>query len=123
MSEEPKKITGDDFSGLLLNNKFKNKIVIIKFYVDWCGFCQRTKPVFNQLANQYKNDSKVIIGEYDCEDPKNKEYMNEYINKFNYGFKVNGYPTIVIYKDQLFKKIYDGPRTVDGFNNEIQKLL
>lgn len=122
MSEQPKKITSDDFSGLLLNDKFKNKIVIIKFYVDWCGFCKKTVPVFDELAKKYKNNSNVIISEYDCEDPKNKEYLNEYINKFNYGFKVNGYPTIVIYKDKLFKKVHDGPRTVDGFINEIQQL-
>jgi protein disulfide-isomerase len=111
MSSQPVEITCDDFSGLLLKKKFDNKIVLIKFYTNWCGFCKRTIPLFNNLANYYKKDNSVVIAEYDCENEDNQEYINDYINKFNYGFKVQGYPTIIIYKNGVFNRQYEGERS------------
>ena len=31
--------------------------IIIDFYADWCGPCQRIAPVIEQLASQYKDIS------------------------------------------------------------------
>ena len=122
MSSKPIKITHADFSGLLLKKKFDNKVVLLKFYVDWCGYCKRTIPLFNNLANHYKNDSKVEIAEYDCDDEDNKEYINEYINKFNYGYKVQGYPTIVLYKNGVFVGQYNGERSENAMIKVLNEL-
>lgn len=122
MSEKPIEITSEDFSGLLLNKKFNNKVVLLKFYTDWCGYCQKTIPLFNNLSNYFKNDKSVDIAEYDCEDEENKEYIADYINKFNYGYKVQGYPTIVIYKDGVFNQQYNGERSERALIETLTKL-
>lgn len=124
MSTKPEKITNEQFSGILLKPYFKNKIVLIKFYTDWCGYCNQTIPVFNQLANYYKNDDSIIIGQYDCENEDNKNYINDYINneKYNYGYKINGYPTIVIYKDCEFIYKYSKERNIKSLITEIENI-
>ena len=122
MSETPLEITSDDFSGLLLNKKFNNKVVLLKFYTDWCGYCKKTIPLFNNLSQYFKNDKYVDIAEYDCEDEDNQYYIQEFINKFNYGYKVQGYPTIVIYKDGVFNQQYNGERSEQALIKTLNAL-
>jgi thiol-disulfide isomerase/thioredoxin len=115
-------LSSDDFSGLLLKNHYKDKIVLIKFYVGWCGYCQKIQPLFKFLDQYFKNDKRIVITEYDCEDPENKDFIHNSINKFNYGFKVNGYPTLIIYKNGLFNQVYNGNRNAKEIINTLNNL-
>ena len=122
ISSSSPNLSYEDFSGLLLKNNYKNKIVLIKFYVDWCGYCQKIKPLFEYLNRYYYNDNKIVIAEYDCEEPDNNDFIQNSINKFNYGFKVNGYPTLIIYKNGLFHQVYNGNRDAKSIINTLNKL-
>lgn len=115
-------LSSDDFSGLLLKNDYKDKIVLIKFYVDWCGYCQKIKPLFEFLNRYYSKDNKIMITEYDCDDSENKDFIQNSINKFNYGFKINGYPTLIIYKNGLFHQVYNGNRNAKEIINTLNNL-
>ena len=60
-------------------NKF-----ILYFTADWCGPCQRIKPLLKELKNEY-HDIKVIT--IDVDSPENEEVVNK--------FKVSQMPTFI----------------------------
>ena len=47
------------------------KETLIKFYTDWCGFCKRAAPDYEELGNQYKKNDKVVIAKMDADKNKN----------------------------------------------------
>ena len=57
-----------------------------------------------------------------AQDPENKDFIHNSINKFNYGFKVNGYPTLIIYKNGLFNQVYNGNRNAKEIINKLNNL-
>ena len=39
---------------------YKGKVIILNFFATWCPPCKREMPDFNEIAEEYKNDVKVI---------------------------------------------------------------
>ena len=72
----------------------KNKNLVVMFSVDWCGHCQRLKPIFKNAAEQNSNNN-IQYAHVDCEKEKNLAEM----------CNINGFPQI--------KKI-----SVNDFNDE-----
>lgn len=107
-----------DFNDTFLT-KYPNKIVLVKFYTTWCKYCQESIPEYNKLADLIKNDSKIIIAQIDCD--KYTETINN-INKFEYSFKIKGYPTIIIFKDNKMLLKYKDNRTVPNYLNILYKI-
>ena len=73
------------------------------YYVDWCKYCQSTKPEFVKLMNNYKriNGREISYNKIDCEkNPKLAE-----------GVDVDSYPTLIL--NDTIK--YTGERDVKGF--------
>jgi protein disulfide-isomerase A1 len=95
---------------------YEDKIVLIKFYTTWCGYCKQTIPDFEKLGKLYKNDKKVVIAQYDCDEKegneKNVEYIN-HLNKFSKGPKIKGFPTILLYKNNLYREKFDENRIME----------
>ena len=50
-------ITTMEDKNSLLNN---NKLVVVYVYADWCGPCQITAPLFENLYLKYKDVSKLV---------------------------------------------------------------
>ena len=78
------------------NNSNKTANLIL-FYVDWCPHCKTAKPEWEQLKSQYEGKSingyTMVFTEYNCtnETAEIDELMNKY--------KIEGYPTIKLIKD------------------------
>lgn len=104
-------LTPKDFNGTTLP-KYKDKIVLIKFYAPWCGYCKRAEPNYKQLAKEYENDQRVVIAKIDCD--KYEDFIQEF-NKFANGPKVPGYPTILLYMKGVYKATYEGNREVEDY--------
>jgi thiol-disulfide isomerase/thioredoxin len=70
---------------------------LMLFYVDWCPHCKTAKPEWNALKEEYDgktiNGYVVVFEEYNCTD-ENSE-IEDLINKY----KIEGYPTIKLIKD------------------------
>jgi thiol-disulfide isomerase/thioredoxin len=70
---------------------------IMLFYVDWCPHCKTAKPEWDALKEEYEgktiNGYIVIFEEYNCTDESSE--IEELINKY----KIDGYPTIKLIKD------------------------
>ncbi len=49
-----------------IEQEFKGKKVIVKYFADWCGSCKLFSPKFKRLSNDESN-SDVIFAEVDAE--------------------------------------------------------
>jgi thiol-disulfide isomerase/thioredoxin len=70
---------------------------LMLFHVDWCPHCKTAKPEWDQVKAQYDNKSingyKVMFTEINCTDetPEKVKMIETY--------KIEGYPTIKLVKD------------------------
>ena len=93
------------------------KPAIVLFYVDWCGFCQRFAPTFNELIKSKEFKSKFSAAYVNCEDAKNQQLVGEY--------EVNAYPTVYLVDFKSNKKVQvENPILFqpDAINNLLKKL-
>ncbi len=68
------------------------KPMIVFFYTDWCGFCQRFIKTFDKVTKDKKIKDNFAVAYVNCEDQKNAKYVEEY--------EVQGFPTVfVVTKD------------------------
>lgn len=107
----------NDFSILegqmLSHGKYKNKLVLVLFKANWCGYCQRFFPTFKKLAD---NNPNIIFALVDAD--SEKKLIGE-ISDLQYPmYRVDGYPTIVLYKNQRFVRKID-----DRSEESLQRML
>ena len=38
----------------------------VKFYAPWCGFSQKTAPIWDELAAEFENDNSLTVAKIDC---------------------------------------------------------
>jgi len=98
-----------------------NKIAeLILFSVDWCHHCKTAKPEWEKLKAQYEgtqiNNYTLIFTEHNCtgESPQIEELMNKY--------KIEGYPTIKLLKDDQIIE-YDAKPTKSTMEQFLNTVL
>ena len=64
------------------------KPMIVFFYTDWCGFCQRFVPTFHKISKMPKIKKNFAIAYVNCEKEENQKLMQEY--------GVHGFPTVYV---------------------------
>lgn len=79
----------------------KSGLKLVEFFATWCGFCQKQRPVLEELS---KNN--IWIGTVDAD--KNPEITNKY--------GIKGFPTFVLFRDG---KIIS---TLPGYHDKSQLL-
>ncbi len=42
-------------------NEYQGKVVLLDFWASWCGPCRQSLPLFNQLYNELKEKSFVVL--------------------------------------------------------------
>lgn len=62
----------------------KNGLKLVEFYAPWCGYCQKQKPIMEELS---KNN--ISIGIVNADD--NLSLVQKY--------QINGYPTFLLFKE------------------------
>ena len=77
-----------------------NKIEL--YYANWCGHCQRFKPVWEEMKPELK-EMGVICSEY--EDGRDESRIR--------AANIRGFPTLIITRNGK-KEMYDGPRTKEA---------
>ena len=87
----------------------KKPLVIKLFWVDWCGHCQRFKPVWNKLKRENTEDVNYV--DVNCE--KEKELAQKE--------GIQGFPTIRLYDaDGALLEELEGSRDEENIKNLIK---
>merc|ERR1719278_1663893 len=91
----------EDWDHKAVNSTEKNTLVM--FYAPWCGHCKKLEPLWEELAEKYKESVDVVIAKMDA--TKNEL---EHI-------RIRAFPTVKLFLNQVdHAKDYNGERTVDG---------
>lgn len=98
----------------------KNKPMIVFFYTDWCGFCQRFAPTFNKVEKNRNIKKKFAIAYVNCEEERNREVVEEY--------QIKGFPSVfVVDKDgkrtQLENGTFFNPDSVEVVTKNALDLI
>ncbi len=65
-----------------------NKPIIVFFYTDWCGFCQKFAPTFYKMSKNPQIKKNFAIAYVNCENSDNQKFVDEY--------GVHGFPTVYV---------------------------
>ncbi|VVT43664.1 uncharacterized protein SAPINGB_P000088 [Magnusiomyces paraingens] len=95
-------------------NKFiKSKpIVLAKFFAPWCGHCKKLAPEYETAATALKSKD-IALAEIDC--TVNKDLCSS--------FKIQGYPTLLIFRGLDEQNPYNGGRTSKDIVNYMEREL
>ena len=96
----------------------KEKPVIVWFYTDWCGFCQRFAPTFGKITKDKKIKNNFAVAYVNAELPENGDLMAEY--------EVQGFPTIYLLNQKTKVKTQIGNEklfTPDAKENLIEEFM
>ncbi len=91
-SDEKTKL--DRFNKLISN---KSIPAIVMFYADWCGHCQRIKPIFLQYSKRCTNNKLIFI-------LVNVDTSKEITSKYN----IEGFPTFILFKNNTIEQTLVG---------------
>lgn len=123
----------DSNNQVITSTDFRNHVVILDFWATWCAPCKASSPAFQQLADRYAADSRVITLAVHTDatgDPK--AYMREHGYTFRMIprghdfaalYDVSVLPTFIVL-DQRGRIIYrDTGLLGDSQRQEIQRLV
>lgn len=91
--------------------KNKDKLIIIDFFASWCGPCQMTAPVLEELARQYRDQVRIVKIDVDLSPNSVAEYG------------IMSMPTLVVIKDGQEVERATGFLGKPGFEGLITKNL
>uniref|UniRef100_A0A6B2EGS5 Protein disulfide-isomerase n=1 Tax=Phlebotomus kandelakii TaxID=1109342 RepID=A0A6B2EGS5_9DIPT len=105
--KEPVKVlVSTNFDEVALN---KEKDVLVEFYAPWCGHCKQLAPIWDQLAEKFKDNDKVVIAKMDAT-------ANELEHT-----KISSFPTLKFYKKGDNAVVdYNGERTLEALTKFVE---
>jgi protein disulfide-isomerase A1 len=96
-----KVLVGANFEQVALD---KEKNVFVEFYAPWCGHCKKLAPIWDELAEKYKDSDSIVIAK-----------MDSTLNEVPMA-KVRGFPTLKMFKAGDNAVVdFSGERTLEGF--------
>jgi len=101
-----KMLTGADFDDKEPWKLKSKRCGFVLFFADWCGHCQNFKPEYIKFG-----DTAQFLRTCAVDSEKESSFMNKLKNS-NSPFKIQGFPTVWIYKDGLPIEEYNGERSV-----------
>ena len=101
-----KVLVGKNFHKIAFDD---TKDVLVEFYAPWCGHCKKLSPIYEMLAEKFKDNQSILVAKIDAT-------ANELENT-----KIQSFPTIKLYKKGDNKVVeYKGERTLEGMSKFIE---
>merc|ERR1712203_1318190 len=89
----------------------RGETTFVKFFAPWCGHCKTLAPTWELLSSKFAN--KVKVAEVDC--TKNQALCQR--------FRIDGYPTLMLFKDGQPVEQYSGGRDIKTLSNYLEKKM
>jgi protein disulfide-isomerase A1 len=87
----------------------KTKSVLVEFYAPWCGHCKQLAPIYDQLAENFKDRTDIVIAK-----------MDSTVNELE-DLKIQSFPTIKYFpKDSDAIIDFNGDRTLEGMTKFLE---
>ncbi len=104
----------------LAKAKETKKPIIVFFYTDWCGFCQRFAPIFHKITKKPAIKKNFAVAFVNCEKEENQPIARE--------FNVEGFPTVYVIdekgtKTQLDNNTFFGDDSVEVVSAKALELI
>lgn len=109
-SSDSCEITPDEFDKRVSSNDKQ----LVLFYAGWCGHCKRLEPTWDEVSkelNSNKKDSMLKINVGGNEPGTSSSDYQKISEKYN----IQGFPTIIIFKNGSPQSEYEGSRDKEGF--------
>lgn len=103
-----------------LKKPLTKKISIVKFYAPWCGYCTQSQPEYDNLDKIAGSDFNICM--FDATNEENKNFSNELDSQNSHGYKINGFPTHVIFINGSYYETYEGERDSKSMLNHLLQL-
>lgn len=100
-----------------LKPKGKYRAALVLFKADWCPHCVQFSQTFFQLAS---TNPDVMFGLVDSD--TDRDLLKRIEDSPNPVYKVNGFPTIALYKNGKFQKLIQD-RSLDAIQKELNELV
>ena len=98
-----------DEMDLLINNNSKS---LVLFYADWCHYCSRFKPIFEETIK--KISPKILVGGVKINDDDNPLW-----DKYN----IDAVPTLIAFSNNSIKSRRDAKMGVGLTSSDLQSIL
>lgn len=85
--------------------------VIVDFYATWCGPCKALSPILDEIANEYREQVKVV--------KINVEEYEEIAKQYN----IRSIPTLLFIKDGEVKHTTTGMKDNNYIKNVIEGVF
>ena len=102
------KISNDNYSKEVL--EYKEKVVLVDFYADWCGPCKMMAPVVEEISEELKDKVKVCKVNVD----ENQNLAAQY--------GIMSIPTLIFVKNGKLEKTLVGLRNKQELVSIIKEL-
>jgi thioredoxin 1 len=90
-----------------------SKLIVKKFYGEWCSPCKVLAPMFEQVKETYKGNDDIIFENIDVD--KNYELASNYA--------VRSIPLVIIERDGKEIQRFSGVQSVLAYRNAINENL
>jgi thiol-disulfide isomerase/thioredoxin len=97
----------------MANLENQEPIKVYNFNTEWCGYSRKFQPIWEDFADNVKNNMNIKAIDVKCDNDQNKDLCNKY--------NIQGFPTVIIVKNNQPHE-YSGNRTVDDLINTINNL-
>lgn len=91
-----KKVKPSDYNlGIKYEQALKsNRPSLVLFYTDWCTYCRRFMPTYENLGKDYKDKYNLVMINVE----KNEDLAREYF--------ISGYPTLYIIDPKIDNRVH-----------------
>lgn len=87
----------------------KTKDVFVEFYAPWCSHCKQLSPIFDQLAEKFKDTDTIVVAKMDAT-----------VNELEHT-KIQSFPTLKLYKKGDNSVVdFNGERTLEGMSKFLE---